>query len=345
MAVGELVRQQQCIARIQSGWSTPRDGRSLGQSIRTFEPDLLHVHGLWSSPNRAAARYRSQLPLVIAPHGMLDPWAFSHHRRRKLLLWLLYEQRCMQRSAALQALCVSEVDSFRQLGLRAPIALIPNGVTLPTEGQSLESTGLPWAEGLHPDSSVLLFLSRFHHKKGLQPLLQAWQSVCSDAERTGWSLALVGYGDSGALHRQVAAAQAQGELPRLYVCPPVFGSQKEAVLRAASAFVLPSFSEGLPMAALEAMAFRLPCLLSRACNLPEAFSTGAAIEAEPDPAAIAASLRRLFALSSAERMAMGAAGRNLVCQHFSWSRVAEQTLDLYRWILGGGPRPSCVVLS
>lgn len=345
MAVSDLVRHQVCIPSLRVGWSTPREGPSLRQSIRAIGPHLLHVHGLWSAPNRAAARQQQQIPVVVAPHGMLDPWAFSHHRRRKLLLWLLYEQRCLQRSAALQALCLSEARSLRDLGLRAPIALIPNGVVLPQIQQSIKVPELPWAHCFEPDSSVLLFLSRFHHKKGLQPLLKAWQSVSAEASRSGWSLALVGYGDAGALQRQVHDAQARGELQRVRVCPPVFGPHKDAVLSAASAFVLPSFSEGLPMAALEAMAHRLPCLLSRACNLPEAFAAGAAFEVEPEPAALAASLRQLFMLSPDERTAMGSAGRHLVEEHFSWDRVAAQTSELYHWILGGGSRPSFVELS
>ena len=40
------------------------------------------------------------------------------------------------------------------------------------------------------------------------------------------------------------------------------------------------------MAALEAMAYRLSCLLSNACNLPEAFAVGAAVPVEPDPVAL-----------------------------------------------------------
>ena len=152
----------------------------------------------------------------------------------------------------------------------------------------------------------------------------------------------MGYGGGGALAQRVAAAQARGELKRLLVLGPVLAAEKAAVLQAASAFVLPSFSEGLPMAALEAMAHRLPCLLSGACNLPEAFSAGAALVAEPEEAALAAALARLFALSATERGAMGAAGQSLVREQFSWPQVAEHTSQLYRWILGGGPPPACV---
>lgn len=324
-------------------WTTPSAPGVLAADLRSFCPDLLHVHGLWRAPNRLAARLQRQLPVVVAPHGMLDPWAFAQHRRRKTLLWCVYERRCLQRAAALQALCPAEAQALRDLGLSAPIALIPNGVSLPDRSkEGLASLPAPcWAETIPAGEQVLLFLGRFHHKKGIQPLLQAWQAVAAEAGRAGWWLALVGYGDDGQLEQQLRACPVS----RAVACGPVFGAEKQAVLALASGFVLPSHSEGLPMAALEAMAHQLPCLLSRACNLPETFRVGAALPAEPDSAALAASLHQLFTLSPTGRAAMGAAGHALVQERFSWPVVAEQTKELYSWILGGGERPGFVELG
>jgi glycosyltransferase involved in cell wall biosynthesis len=324
-------------------WSTPAASGGLAADLRAFGPDLLHVHGLWRAPNRLASRLQRQLPVVLAPHGMLDPWAFAQHHRRKTLLWWAYERRSLQRAAALHALCRAEVQALRSLGLTAPIALIPNGVALPNRsGEVQASLPLPcWAETIPAGEPVLLFLGRFHHKKGIQPLLQAWQSVATEAARAGWWLALVGYGDNGQLQHQLDAHP----VPRTVACGPVFGDDKQAVLAAASAFVLPSYSEGLPMAALEAMAHQLPCLLSKACNLHEAFRAGAALPAELNSVALVASLRQLFALSPNDRAAMGAAGQALMQKRFSWTVVAEQTRQLYSWILGGGERPVFVELA
>jgi poly(glycerol-phosphate) alpha-glucosyltransferase len=359
-AVAALLAAQQA-AGLSPGWLTadrfpPRQrdralvAAALAPSSITPHPalppaDLLHLHGLWRSPTRIAPRLAAAgMPLVIAPHGMLDPGALAISRRRKQLVWRLWERRALQSARCLHALCPAEADAIRALLPNAPIAVIPNGVALPA-APSPGAAPLPpppWASAIPPGEPVLLFLGRFHRKKGLDPLLAAWQAVAAAAERAGWWLALVGYGDQGALGRRVAAAQARGELQRLRLCGPVFGADKAAALAAASAFVLPSFSEGLPMAALEAMAHGLPCLLSAACNLPEAFAAGAALAAEPNPAPLTAALEQLFALTPAERAAMAAAGQSLVRERFSWPHVAEQTRQLYAWILGGGERPEFV---
>jgi poly(glycerol-phosphate) alpha-glucosyltransferase len=347
-AVTDLVAAQNA-AGLNASWLTAdrypalRRDRLLLDSVNRMHPHLLHVHGLWRSPTRTTSAFESTgLPLVIAPHGMLNPVAFSHSRWKKLLVWQLWERRALMSSRCLHALCPAEASAIRDLLPKAAIAVIPNGVTVPAgEGNKLFGPTVataPWQSAIPDNQSVLLFLGRFHSGKGISALLQAWQSVASEAERQGWWLVLVGYGDGGALQRKLSHSAVQ----RCMVFGPVFGAAKEAALTTAKAFVLPSHFEALPMAALEAMAHRLPCLLSTACNLPQAFTAGAALPAEPEPKALAASLQQLFALSTAERAAMGGAGQDLVRQQFSWHQVTNQTLQLYSWILGGGERPSFV---
>ena len=97
------------------------------------------------------------------------------------------------------------------------------------------------------------------------------------------------------------------------------------------------------MAALEAMSQGLPCLLSSACNLPEAFAAGAAVPAEPESSSLIESLRLFFSMAEQARQMMGSNGRHLTATRFHWDRIAQMTHEVYSWILNGGPRPSCVL--
>ena len=94
--------------------------------------------------------------------------------------------------------------------------------------------------------------------------------------------------------------------------------------------VLSSFSEGLPVSVLEAWAWRLPVLMSEYCNLRAGFTVGAAINSGVTPESISEALVELSSLSDAERIKMGAAGCKLVEQSFSWERIADQFVSLYR---------------
>jgi glycosyltransferase involved in cell wall biosynthesis len=124
---------------------------------------------------------------------------------------------------------------------------------------------------------------------------------------------------------------------------PQFGDHKAASFARADAFVLPSFSEGMPIAVLEAWSYGLPVLMTEACNLPEGFAAGAALQVGPDRAGIGVGLRQLFAMSDAARRDMGARGRALVRERFTWASIGAQMAGVYRWVLGGGPPPSCVL--
>ena len=97
------------------------------------------------------------------------------------------------------------------------------------------------------------------------------------------------------------------------------------------------------MVVLEAWGNSKPVLMTPQCNLSEGFTADAAIRIEPNPESIAQGLRTLFQYSDPDRQSTGSRGRALVAERFVWPRIAEQTKHLYEWMLGGGPRPACLV--
>ena len=97
------------------------------------------------------------------------------------------------------------------------------------------------------------------------------------------------------------------------------------------------------MAIIEALACRLPVLLTPGCNFPEAVQAGAAVSVEPTIDACERGLGELLVKSPAELQAMGLLGRTLVESRYQWDTVAQETLTLYRWLIHGGPSPESVV--
>jgi poly(glycerol-phosphate) alpha-glucosyltransferase len=124
---------------------------------------------------------------------------------------------------------------------------------------------------------------------------------------------------------------------------PQFNEAKAACYHHCDAFVLPSFSEGLPMVVLEAWANSKPVILTPECNLPEGLSAGAALQTEATAAGLAASLNELRRMTAAERVVMGSRARSLVVDRFTWSRVGKQLESVQQWILGGGAKPECLL--
>jgi poly(glycerol-phosphate) alpha-glucosyltransferase len=345
----------------------------------------------------ATSRYRRkrQCPYVISAHGMLDPWALRHSRWKKVSAWFLYEQAHLRAASCVRALSEAEARALRKLGLKNPIAIVPNGIDLPksnAQGESMVDSRNAVRDGplcavKTEGRKILLYLGRIHPKKGLVNLLQAWASVQrqppsgSDHRPFQWLLVLAGwdqigheaelkrlcdeldlrwsaasnpnlnrnrnrklslnpstFGDSCSLK---AALRPQASASVLFLGPQ-FKETKRACYVDCDAFILPSFSEGQPMVVLEAWAQGKPVLMTPQCNLPEGFQSRAAIQIEPTRAGVELGLRALFEMSDAERTQMGERGRELVAARFNWARVAEEMNQLYRWILGGGPKPACI---
>lgn len=316
----------------------------LGQVLAKSGCDLAHTHGLWMYPSLAVHQWSHSYrrSYLVTPHGMLDPWAVRNSGWKKRLAGWAYEHAHLRGAACLHALCQAEAEAIRGYGLRNPLCLIPNGVDLPAQPSEPPPA---WASALPPGTRVLLFLGRLHPKKGLPGLLDAWGLARAAAQAAGWHLVVAGWDQGGhqaQLVTQVERARLQGQV---HFVGPQFGRDKAASYGRADAFVLPSFSEGLPMTVLEAWSHRLPVLMTSACNLPEGFAAGAALETATSPDSIAAALERLFAMPDEERRAMGECGHRLVAERFTWPYVAEQMLAVYRWVLGDEPIPSCVVVD
>jgi len=314
------------------------------RALRDSTYDLAHTHGLWMYPSLAVLRWSryTERPYVVTPHGMLNPTALRISGWKKRVGAVLYENRHLCGAACLHALCEVEAVAFRQFGLKNPIAVIPNGVDLPP---LLMRPGQPrWARDVPLNARVLLFLGRLHPIKGLPNLLKAWARQ-RPLTTEPWVLVIAGWGqnDHRAELEQTVAALGIGKTVRFV--GPQFGEEKSASLNRAEAFVVPSFSEGLPIAVLEAWAYRLPVLMTSQCNLSEGFKAGAAIEVAPEVESLSNGLETLFDLNETALADIGARGRFLVESRFTWARVAQEMCSVYRWVLGQGERPNCVVLD
>jgi poly(glycerol-phosphate) alpha-glucosyltransferase len=336
-------------------------------SVRTFQPqfrswgysnqllpalidadlDILSTHGLWQYCSVASWRWHRQTrrPYIVHAHGMLEPWALQNARWKKRIAGLLYENRHLHGAACLRALCEAEAQSIRAYGTRNPISVIPNGVDLPplTESAAAGSENLPlrtFAQG----RKILLYLGRLHPKKNVVNLIRAWKTAFDSqpSVRKSWVLAIAGWDHAG-YEAQLKQLTTDLGLRTSVIFPgPLFGQGKDAAYRACDGFVLPSLSEGLPMAVLEGWAYSKPVAVTPACNLPEGFAAGAAVQIGTTPEEIAFGLRKLTEMNDHDRTAMGGRGHALAATKFSWAHIGEQMRSVYKWVLGGGTAPDSV---
>lgn len=317
---------------------------TLPSALLAADVDVLMTHGLWQYCSVASLTWqrKTQRPLIIHPHGMLDPWAMQNSSWKKRLASLLYERAHLRSAACLRALCVPEAEAIRALGLRNPICVIPNGVDLP---DLTVARAVPWADRVRRPH-VLLYLGRLHPKKNLPALLEAWSALQRDVSQPNardWALVIAGWDQGGheaALRQQTQSLGLSSD--DVHFPGPLFGDAKSAAYQHASAFILPSLSEGLPMVVLEAWAHALPVLMTEACNLPVGFTTGAAWRITPEASGIQQGLTELLAHTDQERQFAGEKGHALAADHFSWQQVGAQMREVTHWLVRGTFAPSSI---
>lgn len=327
-------RESVSASRISLTFGCP--GRAeLERVVRDASPALFHSHGIWTPVNHwtSIAAGRNRIPLIVQPHGMLAPWALRHKLWKKRLAMAMFQRRDLDAARLLVATSSAEYENIRGLGLRQPVAVIPNGVDL--------NVGPLPAKATQTDRQrVALFLSRVHPVKGLLNLVSAWAQLAP----VGWRLCIAGPDEVGHLKEVLALVRQLGVEDSVDYVGAVDGAAKSALYNAADVFVLPSFTENFGVVVAEALAHGLPVITTRGAPWADlqTYGCGWWVDIGVDP--LAQALRAAMGLNDDERRAMGARGRAYVWR-YAWDDIAQQTIDVYRWVLGDQPKPDCVQLD
>lgn len=204
---------------------------------------------------------------------------------------------------------------------RAKVEHVPNGVA--------PHVPVAWDPGVFPGlrpGRYHLFLGRLVPEKGLDLLMAAARSHAGDP------IVITG----GASHTDAWVRQLQASAPgNVVFTGSRFGQEKGMLLTHARSFLLPSRTEGMPLALLEGMAAGLPVLASGIAPVREALGeTGTLVDANAE--AWARALAVVDGMSVAERDARGGAGRDRVLAQFSWERAASRHSGVYLSVVGRG---------
>jgi glycosyltransferase involved in cell wall biosynthesis len=179
----------------------------------------------------------------------------------------------------------------------------------------------------------IVMLGRLWAAKGVPELMQAFSSDTMRAR--SWRATLAGDGDV----QGVAAQAAQLGLGDRIVCPGwLDGDAVVQLLQEADILVLPSRSENLPVAVIEALAYRVAVVTTPVGATPELVQDGVSALFVPvqDPDALAGALARLID-DPAERALIAANGHEVFKSRLDATVEAPVLADLYRGLIDGSP--------
>jgi glycosyltransferase involved in cell wall biosynthesis len=300
--------------------------RSVFALARSFgRYDIVHFHAVGPGILSSITRLGGQRS-VVTVHGL-------DHRRDK---WGGFARLCLglaERTLIASADHTSVVSDvlrryfIERYGIRT--SFIPNGI--PAK-QYVPGGELLAKHDLEP-RQYILFASRLTPEKGCHDLIAAFNRLVQTAKGDN-GIKLVIAGGTGAPD-YLEALHAQADPARVCFVGHLAGKDLAEIFSNAYAFVLPSYIEGMSMALLEAMAYRLPVVVS---DIPE----NRAVVGDHGAYFVARDvddlLRSLVQLTEAPAFAAEQASRLGAAEHPGWEAVALHYETLYRSVARSTPK-------
>ncbi|HKK22386.1 MAG TPA: glycogen synthase [Pseudohaliea sp.] len=312
--------------------------------------DVVHCHTWYAQFGGILAKKLYQIPFLLTVHSLepLRPWKRDQlGNGYQLSSWI--ERTAIEMADAVIAVSNSTRDDVLRLFDVDPdkVPVIPNGIDT-EEYQPRHAPEVLHKYGIDPERPFCLFVGRVTRQKGVLYLLQAIPKIDSRMQ----IVLAAGEADTPEMQvefeRQVQALQA--ERPGVVFIPQMLALETKATLYAhATVFCCPSIYEPFGIINLEAMACGTAVVGSALGGIKEVVidgETGFLIDAGIDPqpphdpldggafaARLAEAINR-FVDNAALAAEMGRKGRQRVIDHYSWSSVAQKTLDLYKRLAG-----------
>lgn len=311
---------------------SPRMAPWLHEHARDY--DAILVSGLWRYQARAAGQALAggPTPYFVLPHGMLDPWfrkTYPLKHLSKQLSWWWAEGPLLANARAV--LFTSEEERRLAEGIFRPWKA--NGVVIGYGTQDVSGNAEEQKHAFRAEvpalrgRDYLLFLSRIHHKKGCDLLVEAFAKVAGDAP--GLDLVMAGPDQVGLVDVLRQQAERLGIGGRLHFPGMLKGDAKTGAFRGAAAFVLPSHQENFGIVVAEALACATPVLISDKVNIwREVAADGAGLVGPDTVEGTQASLAAFLEMDDTARAVMSERARACFRKRFHAEKAAMDLLAM-----------------
>jgi len=303
---------------------------------------LIHIHALWSPILHKVAKWaRAQnIPVVWSPHGMITPWAMNNKKWKKLIGWWLYQRWDLAKAALLHATAESEVADIRRMGLKNKVVVVPLGVRSEPLNTSTFAKATVDRKDIRKEEKVLLFVSRVQKKKGLVNLVRAWAELPSKV-RNGWKVRIVGPDQENHTAELKSLCSGLDVRNDFEFVGPKYDDELKHEYASADLFVLPTHSENFGSVVIEALAHGVPVITTKGTPWYELegyadsqlttrnarLKCGWWIDIGMDP--LRKALEEAMLLSPDELQLLGARGRTLVGEKYTWIAVVKKMIGEY----------------
>lgn len=296
--------------------------------LKAGEFDIYHAQGVWQWNTYAlvdAARKVGK-PYLITPRGMLYPQdiAKSNSFFKKLSLrWRLLDD--LNHAACVHVTCEEEMHHCRDLGVTAPIAVIPNPVEIKDYSYKKQD-----------HIRRIGYLGRLSPRKNVEGLIRAFAELGPVAEEA--ELLIIGGGDEK-YERYLKDEVKRLNLKNVCFAGFLSGEEKDKAIASCSVLAMPSEFENLGNVVLEGLVRRIPCIATQGSPWEELYTRSCGWWVPYNQKDITSAVKSAIILPDEELMKMGDNGRKLMEERYSVEAISKQMKAVYEWIMTSCNKP------
>ena len=229
--------------------------------------DFVVVHGLWNFGSVLSFFLNSTSKLILTIHGFLDPYVLKRSRLKKMLFWFIFQKYCFKKATTIHAISTDEEvllkDSFPQF--TSKIKFVPNGISRPLESKLFIEPSKIFKEVidlfLANSEYTFLYLGRINKKKGIDLIFESFFNLINKTNSKNIKLIIAGPID----HYDTEFEELKNRFmhSNILILPSIISEEKVYLFSNVNSFLLPSYSEGFSIAALEAISYGKACIFSK----------------------------------------------------------------------------------
>ena len=312
----------------------------LEDEILSGNYDLIHCQNLWDPIYNKIAKIarKYDIPYMMTPRGCLEPWAYQGQgfikNIKKKLAMMLYQKRDLQKSVCILATANMEADNIRRLGIKTPIAIVPNGIDI----SEYKCRSVDFKASV---KKQLMFLSRIHQKKGIEFLINAWEQL--HTKYPDWNIIIAGNGEESYIKQLKDMILLKKLQNCVQIIPPVFGESKRRLYYESSLFILPTYSENFGMVIAEAMSCGVPCITTNGTPWQELNDKNLGWCIELNQKNLISTISKAIDLGVDTLFDIGQSCSKHIYDTYQYTEVAAKNKAVYDWIVNGSSKPVFVV--
>lgn len=300
-------------------WKYNKDFKNYLKKNITRE-DKIHLHGVFMFCQYYASKFsiKNDIPFLITPHGMLEPWHLNDKKIKKSIYMRLFLNNMLNKSSYIHCITPLEKENIFKLTNKKNIFEIPN---------LLHFNAIPDINNYNPNQEYFLFLGRIHPKKGLDLLIEALDKIDNKTIK----LKILGNENDYSISLKEKYKNST-VFNRLEFVGPVYGDEKYSYFANAKAFVAPSYSEAIGIVNLEAAACKTPVITTNNTGLNPLWNNEGGLLINPEINELINALNIACSWDNNERKDRGIKLHDFVYNNYSWETKGYLWEQLYNII-------------